>query len=97
MRHMCPTAPDTIRAYPFSDCDPFIIHECPHVYFSGNQDSYGERLVKAGKVESCKQAVKIISIPKFRESHTMVLMDTTNMQTYPIKFNIGQGLIPTES
>lgn len=36
MRHMCPTCPDTLRAYPFVTEDPFIINEMPHIYFSGN-------------------------------------------------------------
>ena len=25
MRHLCPTAPDTLRIYPFKECDPFVI------------------------------------------------------------------------
>lgn len=25
MRHLCPTAPDTLRVYPFKDIDPFVI------------------------------------------------------------------------
>jgi DNA polymerase delta subunit 2 len=36
MRHLCPTAPDTLRAYPQLDDDPFVIEEAPHVYFAGN-------------------------------------------------------------
>jgi DNA polymerase delta subunit 2 len=36
-RHMAPTAPDTLPCYPFCDSDPFVLEECPHVYFCGNQ------------------------------------------------------------
>lgn len=25
IRHICPTAPDTLRAFPFKDEDPFVI------------------------------------------------------------------------
>jgi len=25
MRHLCPTAPDTLRIYPFKESDPFIV------------------------------------------------------------------------
>jgi len=26
MRHLCPTAPDTFRVYPFKESDPFVIN-----------------------------------------------------------------------
>lgn len=40
MRHVCPTAPDTLRAYPQLEQDPFVIEATPHVYFAGNQDEF---------------------------------------------------------
>jgi DNA polymerase delta subunit 2 len=27
MRHLCPTAPDTLRVYPFKNSDPFVISD----------------------------------------------------------------------
>lgn len=27
MRHLCPTAPDTLRVYPFKESDPFVISD----------------------------------------------------------------------
>lgn len=37
--HLCPTAPDTLPSYPFSDRDPYILtsENMPQVLFSGNQ------------------------------------------------------------
>lgn len=35
-RHICPTSPDTLRSYPFTQTDPFIIKSSPHVFFAGN-------------------------------------------------------------
>lgn len=35
-RHLCPTAPDTLRSFPFVNEDPFVITESPHIYFAGN-------------------------------------------------------------
>lgn len=32
--HVAPTCPDTLPCYPYFDEDPFIISQCPHVYFS---------------------------------------------------------------
>lgn len=26
MRHLCPTAPDTLRVFPFKESDPFVIN-----------------------------------------------------------------------
>ena len=47
MRHLFPTAPDTLRAYPFKEDDPFVIRSCPHIYFAGNQEKYEERMIFA--------------------------------------------------
>ena len=30
MRHLCPTAPDTLRIFPFKESDPFIIESDKH-------------------------------------------------------------------
>lgn len=62
MRHLCPTAPDTMRVFPFKDSDPFVIAdkdltlddqeekaintEVPHVYFTANAPKYSYKLVK---------------------------------------------------
>src|SRR5690606_6894879 len=35
--HLAPTAPDTLACYPFYYEDPFVIEQCPHVFFAGNQ------------------------------------------------------------
>lgn len=43
-RHYAPTAPDTIPAYPSSKIDPFIITECPDIYFVGNMEKYDTKL-----------------------------------------------------
>lgn len=44
--HMAPTAPDTLGCYPFYESDPFIIENCPHVMFAGNQDKFLTTVVK---------------------------------------------------
>lgn len=35
--HIAPTAPNTLAAIPSAEKDPFLIEECPHVYFAGCQ------------------------------------------------------------
>lgn len=43
-RHLAPTAPDTLTCYPFADDDPFVLQQCPHVLFAGNQPAFETRL-----------------------------------------------------
>ena len=99
MRHLCPTAPDTLRVFPFKESDPFVINshnnasnlelseddaditqgqdlytEVPHVYFVGNMQEYKEELLTR-KAGSTTQYLKVISLPTFYHSHSIVLLD----------------------
>ncbi|KAF5750661.1 DNA polymerase delta small subunit isoform X2 [Tripterygium wilfordii] len=68
-RHLAPTAPNTLRCYPFTDRDPFLIESCPHVYFVGNQDTFATSVLKGSE----GQLVRLISIPKFCETGVAVV------------------------
>lgn len=37
--HIAPTCPDTLPCYPYTNEDPFIIADCPHVYFCAQNDA----------------------------------------------------------
>jgi DNA polymerase delta subunit 2 len=50
-RHMAPTAPDTLACHPYYEVDPFVIEECPHVYFAGNQPAF--RCVRVTLLSRC--------------------------------------------
>ena len=89
MRHIAPTAPDTLRAFPYVDEDPFVLHEAPHVYFAGNQETYGERLIQSGH-----HAVKLIAIPAFHKTKSIVLLDVTSLESYEVTLDLSQGFIP---
>ena len=39
-------------SYPFPDSDPFIIEECPHIYFTGNQPSFRHKLIHSKYVHT---------------------------------------------
>ncbi|KAE8668455.1 DNA polymerase delta small subunit [Hibiscus syriacus] len=81
-RHLAPTAPNTLGCYPFTDRDPFLIDSCPDVYFVGNQEKYGTRLVKGSE----GQSVRLISIPRFCETGVAVLLNMRNLECHALTF-----------
>ena len=82
-RHIAPTCPDTLPCYPFTQSDPFILSTCPHVYFVGNQSSF-----KQVWLEEEKQKVKIICVPSFEKTHTIVLVDIDTLDSFPLSFHL---------
>ena len=85
MRHICPTAPDTLRCFPFRESDPFVLEKAPDVFFAGCQSSYGENLIFQHK-NSKESAVKLLSIPTFALTRSIVLLDLTTLESYELKF-----------
>ena len=82
--HSTPTAPDTLPCFPFSDKDPFIVGECPHVYFVGNQPK-----LETGTIEGRDgQQVKVIALPAFSETHTCTLVNLQDLSCHPITFSV---------
>ncbi|KAE9176898.1 hypothetical protein PF004_g25930 [Phytophthora fragariae] len=79
-RHAAPTAPDILACFPMANEDPFILETCPHVYFSGNQPRFSTRLVKGDK----DQQVRLITVPSFSETSTIVLVDLKDLSCFPI-------------
>ncbi|EEY66620.1 DNA polymerase alpha/epsilon subunit B, putative [Phytophthora infestans T30-4] len=79
-RHAAPTAPDILACFPMANEDPFILETCPHVYFSGNQPRFSTRLVKGGK----DQQVRLITVPSFSETSTIVIVDLKDLSCFPI-------------
>ncbi|TNY19564.1 DNA polymerase alpha/epsilon subunit B-domain-containing protein [Rhodotorula diobovata] len=85
--HIAPTCPDTLWCYPFTDRDPFILHQAPHVYFVGNQPAFGTRLVRVaagageGEGEGGKEKkVRIVLVPRFRDTGEVVLVNTATLE-----------------
>ncbi|XP_072748042.1 DNA polymerase delta subunit 2 isoform X2 [Anoplolepis gracilipes] len=80
-RHYAPTGPDTLPIYPFFKNDPFVMKECPDIYFAGNMDKYDTKLITAEG-----QTIRLICIPKFSETKTAVLVNLQDLTTQPISF-----------
>jgi DNA polymerase delta subunit 2 len=110
--HLAPTTPDTLGAYPFSGEDPFVLDECPHIYFAANQATYDSKLITgtcpalpsrkeaeeeaaaaaAAETQTCcagpkGQVVRLISVPSFTKTSTIVLVNLKTLATHPITFN----------
>ncbi|TIB81330.1 hypothetical protein E3Q22_01092 [Wallemia mellicola] len=82
-RHIAPTAPDTLWCYPFTDRDPFILSECPHVFVNGNQDSFASELVDGPE----GQQTRVVNLPEFTESSTIALVDLDTLSCETYKFS----------
>ncbi|KAL4929946.1 DNA-directed DNA polymerase delta subunit POL31 [Aspergillus undulatus] len=100
-----PTAPDTIWSYPFQTHDPFVMQSCPHLFFVGNQPRFktaivegdpplklnGEDTDMCGTDDASIPTVRLISIPKFRETGELVLVDTETLEVELVRFGAFAG------
>ncbi|NWU51287.1 DPOD2 polymerase, partial [Dromas ardeola] len=81
--HICPTAPDTLGCYPFYKSDPFILTDCPHVYFCGNAPRFQSKLLKGED----GQQVLLVTVPVFSTTQTACLINLRNLSCQPISFS----------
>ncbi|TYZ66095.1 hypothetical protein PybrP1_013019, partial [[Pythium] brassicae (nom. inval.)] len=77
-RHAAPTAPDLVACFPIANDDPFILETCPHVLFAGNQKRFSTRLATGSQNEQ----VRLISVPSFAETSTIVLVDLKDLSLH---------------
>ncbi|KRZ77435.1 DNA polymerase delta subunit 2, partial [Trichinella papuae] len=83
--HLCPTCPDTIGCYPYKDKDPFILDRMPHVYFAGNQPTFG---VGQFHCDDGHHVVRVVSLPAFCETGCAALVDLDTLAVEPIIFEV---------
>ncbi|XP_061207820.1 DNA polymerase delta subunit 2 [Neopsephotus bourkii] len=81
--HICPTAPDTLGCYPFYNVDPFIVTECPHVYFCGNAPRFQSKLLTGDN----GQQVLLVTVPTFSTTQTACLINLRDLSCQPISFS----------
>jgi len=84
-QHISPTAPDTLGCFPFIEKDPFIIDQCPHIYYCGNQEKLDYKTVEG----SDGQNVLLLCVPDFSKTSSVVMVNLKNYQIKEIKFNCG--------
>ncbi|KAJ5362495.1 DNA polymerase alpha/epsilon subunit B [Penicillium brevicompactum] len=100
-----PTAPDTIWSYPYQSDDPYILESCPHIFFAGNQPEFKTAMIEGdvplrldGDTEMTDAAdgsdaprVRVLAIPKFKETGQLVLVDTETLEAEVIRFEVFKG------
>ncbi|CAG9864328.1 unnamed protein product [Phyllotreta striolata] len=80
--HLAPTAPDTLGCYPYYDRDPFVMQDCPHAFFAGNQSEFDTEIVTGER----GQTVRLISVPKFCTTHEVVLLNLKTLDCAKMAF-----------
>lgn len=70
--------------YPFQDRDQFVIEECPHIYFVGNQPRFDTTVIDG----PAGQQVRLITIPRFHATGEIVLLDTETLEVEVVKFDV---------
>ena len=83
-RIIAPTAPDTLACFPFKINDPFIINQCPNVYFSGNNDKF--RFKNIIHPQDNKTNICLIQIPSFIKTKQIVLFNLNTMKPQIMQF-----------
>jgi len=83
-RNIAPTAPDTLACYPFQDNDPFVMTECPHVFFAGNQDKFESTLIEGSQ----GQKVRLVCVPSFSKTGVLVLVNVNDLSVETIQFAV---------
>ncbi|KAK4192991.1 DNA polymerase alpha/epsilon subunit B-domain-containing protein [Podospora australis] len=80
-RCSAPTAPDTLWSYPFQEDEPFVMKECPHLYFVGSQPEFGTKIIEGAE----GQMVRLVLVPSFSATKEIVLIDTETLDVTKIK------------
>lgn len=84
--HIAPTAPDTLPCYPYYQKDPFVISECPHVYFAGNTGEFRTALWEG----SIGQRTRLICVPSFTETYSIAVVNLRTLDCQQICFKVNE-------
>ncbi|OMJ86108.1 hypothetical protein SteCoe_12466 [Stentor coeruleus] len=72
-KHIIPTAPDALQCIPLQDSDPFILNQLPNLYIAGNMKTFRTGITNDG--------VRIVTVPKFENSKTFVVMNRFTLES----------------
>ncbi len=60
------------------------MNDCPHIYFAGNQPRFDTTVIEG----PAGQTVRIIAIPKFKDTGTLVLLDLETLAVECVQFDL---------
>jgi DNA polymerase delta subunit 2 len=75
--------------FPFQDDDPFILNDCPHVYFVGNQPRFSTAVIEG----PAGQQVRLIAVPRFKATGSLVIIDSETLEVECVKFRVHEKKI----
>lgn len=93
-------------SYPFQTNDPFVLESCPHIFFTGNQPSFktaviegdmplrldgGDTEMTDSSGEASVARVRLLSIPRFKETGELILVDTESLEVEVVRFGAFAG------
>lgn len=96
---------ENLGSYPFQEIDPFIIESCPHLFFTGNQPSFKTAVIEGdiplrldgGDTEMTDAGetsiprVRLLSLPRFKETGELILVDSETLEVEVVKFGVFKG------
>jgi len=60
------------------------MEECPHVFFVGSQPNFDTAVIEG----PAGQSVRLIAVPKFKETGELVLLDVDTLEVEIVKFDV---------
>ena len=68
--------------------DPFIINETPDIYIVGNQPAFKTKLVSEKSADGVVKRCRIVLVPGFRETGTLVLINMRTLGVRIVRFAV---------
>mmetsp|Transcript_25615 Transcript_25615/g.82956 ORF Transcript_25615/g.82956 Transcript_25615/m.82956 type:complete len:444 (+) Transcript_25615:826-2157(+) len=83
-RHLAPTAPDSLPAYPHRETDPFVLEDvAPRLLFAGGAPHFATSLA----TNKDHILTRIVALPSFANTGIAVLVDLETLNVDQLQFN----------
>lgn len=86
--HVAPTCPDTLPCFPYAGSDPFVLTDCPAVFFAGN----AQQFATAEHVGEAGQRTRLVCVPRFASTKSVAVVNLRTLACKELKFSVGVEL-----